>query len=83
MGFLTLFDKYWLNILSFYNVFRTITNNRYKCHTQLKSKLTKYAENAFIIFHQNICGLPNKQEELLHSLTEHPQQIMFNRTSST
>jgi len=43
---------------------------------QLKLKPTKYAENAFIIFHQNICDLPNKHEELLHSLTEHPLQII-------
>jgi len=52
------------------------TTNRYKYHTQLKLKPTKDAENAFIIFHQNICGLPNKHEELLHSLTEHPLQII-------
>ena len=57
------------------NVFRTTTSNRYKHHTQLKPTLTKHAENAFTIFHQNICGLPNIQEELLHSLTEHPPQI--------
>jgi exonuclease III len=52
------------------------TTNRYKYHTQLKLKPTKDADNAFIIFHQNICGLPNKHEELLYSLTEHPLQII-------
>jgi exonuclease III len=30
----------------------------------------------FTILHQNICGLPTKQEELLNSLTEHPPQII-------
>jgi hypothetical protein len=58
------------------NVCRATTNNRYKHNTQLKPKPTKYTENAFTIFHQNICGLPNKQEELLHSLTEKPPQII-------
>jgi exonuclease III len=57
-------------------VCRATTNNGYKYHTHLKPKPTKYAENAFTIFHQNICGLPNKQEELLHSLTDHTPQII-------
>ena len=58
------------------NVCRATTSNRYEYHTQLKPKPTKYTENSFTIFHQNICGLSNKQEELLHSLTEHPAQII-------
>ena len=52
------------------------TTNRHQYHTQHQIKPTKDAKNAFIIFHQNICGLPNKHEELLHSLTEHPPQII-------
>jgi hypothetical protein len=43
---------------------------------KLKPKLAKYTENAFTIFRQNICGLPNKQEVLLNSLIEHPPQII-------
>ena len=39
-------------------------------------KLTKYTKNALLIFHQNICGLPNKQDELLYSLTEYSPQII-------
>jgi len=58
------------------NACRATTSNRYEYHMKLKPKLAKYTENAFTIFHQNICGLPNKQEELLNSLTEHPPQII-------
>ena len=50
--------------------------NRYEYHTQHKLKPIKYAGKAVTIFHQNICALPNKKEELLHSLTEHPVHII-------
>jgi len=44
-------------------------------HTE-KLKPNKYVEKAATIFHQNICGLPNRKEELLHSLAEHPAHII-------
>jgi len=50
--------------------------NRYEYHTQHNLKPIKYAEKVVTIFHQNICGLPNNKEELLHSLTEHPVHII-------
>jgi len=50
--------------------------NRYEYHTQHKLTPIKYAGKAVTIIHQNICGLPNKKEELLHSLTEHPVHII-------
>jgi len=58
------------------NACRATTSNRNEHYTKLKPKLTKYTGKTFTIFHQNICGLSNKQEELLHSLTEHPPQII-------
>jgi len=58
------------------NACRATTSNRNEYYMKLKPKLTKYTGNAFTVFHQNICGLSNKQEELLHSLTEHPPQII-------
>ena len=48
--------------------------NIHEHHTQKKLKPNKYVEKAVTIYHQNICGLPNKKE-LLHSLTEHPAHI--------
>jgi len=50
--------------------------NRYEHYTQNKLKPIKYDAKAVTIFHQNICGLPIKKEELLHSLTEHPAHII-------
>src|SRR5215510_6295432 len=58
------------------NACRTTTSNRNEYHKKLKPKLTDHTENAFTIFHQNICGLPNKQKELLNSLIEHSPQII-------
>jgi hypothetical protein len=58
------------------NACRATTRNRYEHHKKLKQKLTKFTANAFTILHQNICGLPNKQEELLNSPTGHRPQII-------
>jgi len=58
------------------NACRATTSNRNEYYTKLKPKLTKHTGNTFSIFHQNICGLSNKQEELLHSLTEHSPLII-------
>jgi hypothetical protein len=58
------------------NACRATTRNRYEHYKKLKPKLTKCTANAFTILHQNICGLPINQEELLNSLTEHPPQII-------
>jgi len=46
--------------------------NTYEHYSQNNLKPFKCAAKAVTIFHQNICGLPNKEEELLQSLSEHP-----------
>jgi len=50
--------------------------DKYEHYAQNKLKPIKYAAKAVTILHQNICGLSNKKEELLHSLTEHPAHII-------
>ena len=49
-----------------------------KDHDQTDNKpiLNKRNKNTFTVFHQNICGLLNKKEELLNSLTKNSQQII-------
>ena len=55
-----------------------MTNNIHKDHDQTNKKpiLYKQTENTFTVFHQNICGLLNKREELLNSLTRNSLQII-------
>jgi len=67
-----------VNNLRSHNACRATTNNIYKDHDQFNKKpiLNKNTENTFAIFHQNICGLPNKKEELLNSLTRNTPQII-------
>jgi hypothetical protein len=47
-------------------------------HDQSNKKqiLNKQTENTFTVFHLNICGLLNKGEELLNSLTRNSPQII-------
>jgi hypothetical protein len=61
-------------------------NNIHKDRDQSNKKLisNKQTQNTFTVFHQNICGLLSKKEELLNSLTRNSSQIiirMYNRTS--
>jgi len=55
-----------------------MTNNIHKNHDQSnkKPKLNKQTENTFTVFHENICGLLNKREKLLNSLTRNSPQII-------
>ena len=56
----------------------TMNNNIHKDHDQSNKKpiLNKQNKNSFTVFHQNICGLLNKKEELLNSLTRISPQII-------
>ena len=67
-----------VNNLRFNNACRATTNNIYKDHDQSNKKLilNKHTENTFTVFHQNFCGLLNKKEELLNSLTRNSPQII-------
>jgi len=38
--------------------------------------LNKHTKNTFTVFHEIICGLLNKKEELLNSLTRNSPQII-------
>jgi len=55
-----------------------MNNNIHKDHEQSNKKpvLNKQNKNSFTVFHQNICGLLNKKEELLNSLTINSPQII-------
>ena len=55
-----------------------MNNCIHKDHDQTdnKSILNKRNKNTFTVFLQNICGLLNKKEELLNSLTKHSPQII-------
>ena len=54
------------------------TTKSYKNHDQFNKNLitNKHTENNLTIFHQNICGLSNKIDELLNSLTKNTPQII-------
>ena len=56
---------------------RTMNNNIHKDRDQSNKKpiLNKQTKNTFTFFHQNICGLLNKEEELLNSLQETPSKL--------
>jgi len=74
-----------VNNFRFNNACRATTNNTYKDHDQSNKKLilNKHTENTFTVFHQNICGLPNKKEELLKLFNKKlPANYLYNRTSS-
>jgi len=53
-----------VNNLRFNNVCRAMTNNIYKDLDQSNKKLilNKHTENTFTVFHQKICGLPDKKK---------------------
>jgi exonuclease III len=55
-----------------------MNNNIHKDHDQSnkKPKLNKQNKNTFTVFHQNICSLLNKKEELLNSLKRNSPQII-------
>ena len=52
--------------------------NIHKDHDQSNKKpiLNKETKTTFTVFHQNICGLLNKKEELFNSLTRNSLQII-------
>ena len=54
------------------------TDKFYKDHNQCNKQLimNKHCGNNLTIFHQNICGLLNKKDELLNSVTRNPPQII-------
>ena len=58
------------------NTCRIATSARHESHKKHKSKLTEHTEKAFTIFHQNVCGLSSKKEELLNSLAVHSPHII-------
>ena len=64
--------------LGFNNACRTMNNNTREDHDQSNKKLISNKQNkhTFTVFHQNIYGLLNKKEELLHSLTRNSTQII-------
>ena len=66
-----------VNNLRFNNAVRATSDNTYKDHDQSNKKLVlnKHTGNTFTVFHQNICGLPNKKE-LLNSLTGNSPQMI-------
>jgi len=66
---------YSTKMSSFHVVFRS---SCHKGHDQTDNKpiLNKRNKNTFTVFHQNICGLLNKKEELLNSLMKHSPQII-------
>ena len=55
-----------------------MNNNIHKDRDQTNNKpiLNEQNKNTFTVFHQNICGLLNKKEELLHSLVKQSPQII-------
>jgi hypothetical protein len=67
-----------VNSLGSNNACRTVNSDIHKDHDQSNKKpiLNKQTKNNFTVFHQNICGLFNKREELLNSLTRNSPQIV-------
>jgi exonuclease III len=67
-----------VNSHMFNNACRTNNNNIHEDHDQFnkKSVLNKQNKNTFTVFHQNICGLLSKKEELLNSLISNSPQII-------
>jgi len=57
---------------------KTTNNNIHKDHDQSNKQpaLNKQNKNSLTVFQQNICGLPNKKEDLLNSLTRNSPQII-------
>jgi hypothetical protein len=57
--------------------YRTINKNIQKDYNKFNKKLiwNTQTNNTFTVFQQNICGLINKKEELLHSLPRNSPQI--------
>jgi hypothetical protein len=55
-----------------------MNNNIHKDLDQFNKKpvLNKQNMNTFTVFHQNVCGLFSKKEELLNSLTRNSSQII-------
>jgi len=55
-----------------------MNNNIHRDHDQPNKKpiSNKQNKNTFTLFHQNVCGLLNKKEELLNSLTRNSPQII-------
>jgi hypothetical protein len=60
-----------VNNHGFNNACRTMNNSIHKDRDQFNKKwlLNEENSNTFTVCHQNICGLFNKKEELLNSLT--------------
>jgi hypothetical protein len=60
------------------NTCSTINHNTHDSHNQSNKKpiLNKQNKNTLTIFHQNICGLLTKQDELINSLTQTQPQII-------
>jgi hypothetical protein len=60
------------------NTCSTISHITHDTHTQSNKKLilNKQNKNTLTIFHQNICGLLNKTDELLNSFTQTQPQII-------
>ena len=56
-------------------VYKEVTS-KYESYIPNKLNKIKHTGKTLTIFHQNICGLLNKKEELLHSLIEHPVHII-------
>jgi len=56
----------------------TRNNNVHKDHERSNKKLVSNKQNkdSLTVFHQNICGLLNKKEELLDSLTRNSPRII-------
>ena len=69
---------FMVNNLGFNNACRTTNNNIHKDHDQSNENpiLNKQNKNNFTVFHRNVCGLLNKKEELLYSLTRNSPQII-------
>jgi hypothetical protein len=57
---------------------RTMNNNIHKDHDQSNETptLNKQTKNTFTAFHQHVCGVLNKKEELLNSVTRNSPQII-------
>lgn len=59
----------------------TRNNNIHKDHEQSNKKLSnKQNKDSLTVFHQNICGLLNKKEELLDSNKKLLPNYLYNRT---
>jgi hypothetical protein len=67
-----------VNNLGFNKACRTMNKNIHKDHDQFDKTLisNKQTKKIFTVFHQNSCGLLNKKEELLNSLTRNYLQII-------